>query len=134
MWDGKHWLELAYLLLTFGELFASPVALSFITKLSPARYSSFVLAFYFVAIGLGHKLAGTLGEIAQNIGDFAIFTGIAVSCSTVGLLVLLLLRPLKRLAHGAEGLPGSHFEEQEGFELADQPEEEEEWKEKKKGF
>ena len=131
--SAMHWLALAYLLLTFGELFASPVALSFITKLSPARYSSFVLAFYFVAIGLGHKLAGTLGEIAQNIGDFAIFTGIAVSCSTVGLLVLLLLKPLKRLAHGAEGLPGSHFEEQEGFELADQPEEEEEWKEKKKG-
>ncbi len=132
--SAMYWLVLAYLLLTLGELFAFPVALSFITKLSPPRYSSMVLALYFVAIGLGHKLAGILGETAQHLGDFAIFTGIAISCVSVGLLVLLLLRPLKRLAHGAEGLPGSHFEEQEGFELADQPEAEEEWAKKNKGF
>lgn len=132
--SAMYWLVLAYLLLTLGELFASPVALSFITKLSPPRYSSLVLALYFVAVGLGHKLAGTLGEAAQHVGDFAIFTGIAASCVAVGLLVLLLLKPLKRLAHGAEGLPGSHFEEQEGFELADQPEAEEEWTEKKRGL
>lgn len=39
----------------------------------------------------------------------------------IGLLVMALLPPLKRLAHGAENLPDSHFEEQEGFELADRP-------------
>ncbi|MCO6475383.1 MAG: peptide MFS transporter [Phaeodactylibacter sp.] len=131
--SAMYWLALAYLLLTLGELFASPAALSFITKLSPPRYSSMVVGFYFAAIGLGHKLAGTLGEAAQHLGDFAIFAGIAASCVAIGLLALLLLRPLKRLAHGAEGLPGSHFEEQEGFELADQPEAEEEWTEKKPG-
>ena len=132
--SAMYWLLLAYLLLTLGELFASPVALSFITKLSPARYSSLVLAFYFVAVGLGHKLAGTLGEAAQHFGDFAIFTGITICCTATGLLVLLMLKPLKRMAHGAENLPDSHFEEQEGFELADQPEEEEEWPEKEQGF
>ena len=125
--SAMYWLALAYLLLTAGELCASPVALSFITKLSPARYSSFILAFYFVAVGLGHKLAATLGEAAQFIGDFTIFTGIAVSCVAIGLFIFLLLGPLKRLSHGAEELPGSHFEEQEGFELADQPEAEEDW-------
>ncbi|MCB0585609.1 MAG: oligopeptide:H+ symporter, partial [Phaeodactylibacter sp.] len=49
--SAMYWLLLAYFLLTLGELFASPVALSFITKLSPARYSSFLLAFYFAAVG-----------------------------------------------------------------------------------
>lgn len=132
--SAMYWLLLAYLLLTVGELFASPVALSFITKLSPPRYSSILLAFYFVAVGTGHKVAGAIGEAAQQWGDLAIFTGIAICCVAVGLLALLVLEPLKRLAHGAEGLPGSHFEEQEGFELADQPETEEEWTEKKQGF
>lgn len=132
--SAMSWLVLAFLLLTLGELFASPVALSFITKLSPARYSSFVLGFYFAAVGLGNKLAGALGEAAQYVGDFAIFTGIALGCLALGGLILLLLGPLKRLTQGAESLPGTHFEEQEGFELADQPEEEEEWADKKKGF
>lgn len=132
--SAMYWLVLAYLLVTLGELFASPVALSFITKLSPARYSSLALSFYFAAVGLGHKLAGALGEAAQHIGDFTIFTGIAAGCILVGILTLLLLAPLKRMAHGADGLPGSHFEEQEGFELADQPEAEEEWATKKKGL
>lgn len=128
--SAMYWLVFAYLLLTLGELFASPVALSFIAKLSPARYYPFALSFYFAAIGLGNKLAGALGETAQNTGDFPIFTGIAAGCIALGLLMLALLGPLKRLSHGAESLPGTHFEEQEGFELADQPEAEEEWRDK----
>ncbi len=132
--SAMYWLVLAYLLHTLGELCASPVALSFITKLSPARYVSFMMGFYFAATGLGNKVAGALGEAAQNAGELEIFTGIAIFCTIVGLLVILLLKPLKRLTHGAEDLPDSHFEEQEGYELADQPEVEEEWKEKRRGL
>jgi POT family proton-dependent oligopeptide transporter len=76
---------------------------------------------YFAATGLGNKIAGLLGEWAQSAGELEIFTGIAVFCTLVGLIVLALLKPLKRLTHGAEDKSSSHFEEQEGFELADQP-------------
>ena len=55
----------AYFLHTIGELFASPNALSFVTKLSPAKYASLMMGLYFAATGFGSKLAGTIGEMSQ---------------------------------------------------------------------
>lgn len=63
---AMYWLILAYLLHTIGELSSSPVSLSFITKLAPARYASIMMGAYFAATGLGNKLAGIIGESAQT--------------------------------------------------------------------
>ncbi|MCI5081735.1 MAG: peptide MFS transporter [Saprospiraceae bacterium] len=98
------WLVLAYLFHTLGELCASPVALSFITKLAPARWMAFMMGAYFAATGLGNKVAGLLGEWSTSLGEFNIFTGIAIFCTIFGGLVLLIIKPLKRLTHGAEDL------------------------------
>lgn len=99
-----YWLVGAYLLHTIGELCASPVALSFITKLAPVRYASLMMGLYFATTGLGNKVAGLLGESASAYGELAIFTGIGVFCILFGLGVVALLKPLKRLTHGAEDL------------------------------
>ncbi len=113
------WLVLAYLFHTIGELCASPVALSFITKLAPVKYASFMMGAYFAATGIGNKVAGMVGEYSQSAGEFEIFTGIAVFCTVFGILIILILKPLKRLTHGAEDLKSTKHEEAEGFELAD---------------
>jgi len=102
--SAMYWLVLAYLFHTIGELCASPVALSFITKLAPVKYASFMMGAYFAATGLGNKVAGSLGEAAQGYGELTIFTGIFGFTILVGILVLLVLKPLKRLTHGAEDL------------------------------
>ncbi|MFT5337892.1 MAG: POT family proton-dependent oligopeptide transporter, partial [Luteibaculaceae bacterium] len=96
------WLILAYLLHTIGELCASPVALSFVTKLAPVKYASFMMGAYFAATGLGNKVAGLLGEYSASWGEFETFTGIAVFAIIFGLLIVAILKPLKRLTHGAE--------------------------------
>lgn len=62
------WIIVAYLLHTIGELSASPVALSFITKLAPAKYVSILMGVYFAATGLGNKVAGAIGEASQTEG------------------------------------------------------------------
>lgn len=98
------WLVLAYLFHTIGELCASPVALSFITKLAPIKYASFMMGAYFAATGLGNKVAGLVGQLSKNAGEFEVFTGIAVFCTIFGVLILAILKPLKRLTHGAEEL------------------------------
>ncbi|MGB0431692.1 MAG: peptide MFS transporter, partial [Bacteroidia bacterium] len=100
--SAMYWLVLAYLFHTVGELCASPVALSFITKLAPLKYASFMMGAYFAATGLGNKVAGLLGEWSASAGELQIFTGIAIFCTIIGLLVLAMLKPLKRLTHGAE--------------------------------
>jgi len=119
--SAMYWLVLAYLFHTLGELCASPVALSFITKLAPARYVAFMMGAYFAATGLGNKVAGALGELSAAAGEFAIFTGITIFCVVFGLLVLAIIKPLKRMAHGAEELDDTHYEEHEPYELADVP-------------
>ncbi|QYA25283.1 peptide MFS transporter [Gramella sp. MT6] len=64
--SAMYWLVLAYLLHTIGELCSSPVALSFITKLAPAKYASLMMGVYFAATGLGNKVAGEIGEFSQG--------------------------------------------------------------------
>ncbi len=100
--SAMYWLVLAYLFHTIGELCASPVALSYITKLSPLKYSSIMMGVYFAATGLGNYVAGWVGVWSQSAGELEIFTGIAIFCTVFGGLVILMLKPLKRLAHGAE--------------------------------
>lgn len=120
--SAMYWLVLAYLFHTIGELCASPVALSFITKLAPVRYGALMMGVYFAATGLGNKVAGIIGETATEGegGELNVFAGITIFCVIFGLLVILLLKPLKRLTHKAEDLRrGTTDEESEGFELAD---------------
>jgi len=118
--SGMYWLVLAYLFHTIGELSSSPVSLSFVTKLAPVKYASLMMGLYFAATGLGGKVAGILGEKSSEFGEYAIFTGIVIFTVTFGLLVIALLKPLKRLTHGAEDNEVEmSTEEAEGYELAE---------------
>lgn len=118
--SGMYWLVLAYFFHTIGELCLSPVSLSFVTKLAPVKYAALMMGVYWAATGLGNKIAGIIGESASQFGEFAIFTGIAIFTVIFGVLVIALLKPLKRLTHGAEDNETDlSTKEAEGFELAD---------------
>jgi POT family proton-dependent oligopeptide transporter len=116
---AMFWLIGAYLLHTIGELCASPNALSFVTKLAPAKYASIMMGCYFAATGFGSKLAGLIGESVESASELEIFTGIFFFTIAFGVLLLVFLKKLKALTHGAEDLDGTTHEETEGFELAD---------------
>jgi POT family proton-dependent oligopeptide transporter len=118
---SMFWIIGAYFLHTIGELCSSPVSLSFITKLAPAKYASIMMGVYFAATGLGDKLAGTLGEAAQSLGEFQIFTGIAVFTMLFGGLLLIFLRKLKALTHGAEDIELPEEFPEEGIESVETP-------------
>ncbi|TXE09229.1 peptide MFS transporter [Gelidibacter salicanalis] len=115
--SAMYWLVFAYLFHTIGELCSSPVALSFITKLAPVKYASLMMGVYFAATGLGNKVAGILGENASEYGEYAVFSGITIFTVLFGILVLAMLKPLKRLTHGAEDNE-REIKEQEKFDLA----------------
>ncbi|AJR02301.1 peptide MFS transporter [Siansivirga zeaxanthinifaciens] len=112
------WLVLAYFFHTIGELCLSPVALSFITKLAPVRYASLMMGVYFASSGLGNKVAGIIGESASEFGELTIFSGLVIFTVIIGLLFIIILKPLKRLTHGAEDNE-TEIHETEGFELAE---------------
>ena len=104
------WVVGAYLLHTIGELCSSPVALSFVTKLAPAQYGSVMMGLYFAMTGLGNKVAGLLGESASEFGEMQVFAGIGIFSVAFGVLLVLFLKKLKKLTHGAEEivLEGAH--------------------------
>lgn len=98
------WLILSYLLQVIGELSISPVALSFITKLAPLKYSSMMMGLYFAATGLGNKLAAVVGGWAGSAGEFEVFTGIFIFCTLFGALLYVFYKKLNKLTHGAEAI------------------------------
>ena len=100
------WLVLAYLFHTLGELFSSPVGLSYVSKLVPARMIAFMFGMWYLAIAIGNKLAAAVGGEIDNITKeyslsvfFLIFTIIPI---VAGLLVIALNPVLKKLMHGVK--------------------------------
>ena len=100
--SSMYWLVLAYLFHTIGELCASPVILSYITKLSPKKLVASIMGIYFATIGLGNKLAGTIGESSGNLGETVIFLGITILCLVVGFTTIFFHKKLIKLSHGID--------------------------------
>tara|TARA_B100000902_G_scaffold95093_1_gene97915 strand:- start:791 stop:2536 length:1746 start_codon:yes stop_codon:yes gene_type:complete len=98
------WLVLAYLFHTLGELCLSPMGLSYLSKLIPARMIAFMFGVYYLAVAIGNKLAHYIGGDIEQItaeyslsGFFLIFTIVPIALG----LVSLLLHPLiKKSMHG----------------------------------
>lgn len=97
-------LILAYLLHTMGELCISPVGLSYLSKLVPARMIGFMFGVWYLAIAIGQKAAGTMGGMIDRISEqyslgafFLIFTLVPVG---VGFVSIILNPLLKKLMHG----------------------------------
>lgn len=98
------WLVLAYLFHTLGELCLSPVGLSYVSKLVPARMIAFMFGMWYLAIAIGNKLAAILGGQIENITKeyslstfFLIFTIVPV---VAGVIIILLHPLVKKLMHG----------------------------------
>jgi POT family proton-dependent oligopeptide transporter len=60
---------LAYLVMTFGELCLSPIGLSIMTKLSPARLQGVMMGMWFLASAYGQYVAGILGAGMAKAGE-----------------------------------------------------------------
>lgn len=98
------WLIFAYLFHTVGELCLSPVGLSYVSKLVPARMIAFMFGMWYLAIAIGNKLAAVAGGQIENITNqyslstfFLIFTIVPI---VAGLIVMALNPVLKKLMHG----------------------------------
>jgi POT family proton-dependent oligopeptide transporter len=93
------WLLLSYLLATLGELCLSPVGLSMVTKLAPARFASLFMGVWLLSSSVAQYVGGSIGESWGQIPPTSYFT-IFVGTSLVGVMLVLILRsPLKKLMH-----------------------------------
>jgi POT family proton-dependent oligopeptide transporter len=69
------WLTLLYAIHTCGELCLSPIGLSLVNKLAPAKFASLLMAVWFTATAFGNKLAGSLSALYPEGGKTTSFLG-----------------------------------------------------------
>jgi POT family proton-dependent oligopeptide transporter len=94
------WLTGTYLLHTVGELCLSPVGMSAMTKLAPERIGGLMMGVWFLSISVGDYIGGRLASVYETFPLPTLFGIVAGFCIVVGVLLVLLLRPMKRLTGG----------------------------------
>jgi len=98
------WLVFAYLFHTLGELCLSPMGLSYLSKLIPARMIAFMFGVYYLAVAIGNKLAhyigGDIDKITQEYSLSAFFLIFTIIPIGLGFISLLLHPIIKKSMHG----------------------------------
>lgn len=98
------WLILVYLFYTMGELCISPVGLSYVSKLVPARMIAFMFGVWYLAVAIGMKGAGIFGEnidtIANEHGLSYFFWFLTIISVVIAILSIIMSPIIKKLMHG----------------------------------
>ena len=115
---SMFWLFALYIIHTMGELCLSPIGLSMVSKLSPARFSSLLMGTWFLANAAANKFAGTLSALIPGGGEhgegttttsflgfqienlFDFFLVFIVMCGVAAMILLLISRWLGKKMHG----------------------------------
>src|SRR5271165_2575457 len=94
------WLTGTYFVQTVGEMCLSPVGLSAMTKLAPARVAGMMMGLFFVSISIGDYLAGTAASLYESMPLPTLFGTVAVISLGAALVLVLLVKPTKKLMGG----------------------------------
>ena len=96
------WLIMTYLLHTIGELCISPVGLSVVTKLSPPKLASVLMAVWMLSSFFANIVGGYIASYVETMGAGEVFTYIAGFVSVCGVLLILLNKPISKMMHGVK--------------------------------
>jgi POT family proton-dependent oligopeptide transporter len=111
-----YFIFLIYWIHTIGELMLSPVGLSAVTKLAPARAVGMTMGAWFLYSGLSNYLAGIIaaGTGADTIGGqltdtaaakatyIEVYTNVGYVAMSIALVMLLVSPVIKRLMQDAD--------------------------------
>ncbi|KHD37500.1 MFS transporter [Clostridium acetobutylicum] len=91
------WMVGAYFFHTIGELCLSPVGLSMVSSLAPAKFASLLMGVWMLSNFVANKLAGIVAGYTETLGHLQIFGGIAIIAILIGLLLLALNKKLEKM-------------------------------------
>jgi len=97
---SPFWLIGLYFLQMVGELCLSPVGLSMVTKLSPARIVGFMMGVWFLATALGNYVAGWVAGLVGNRSFSEVFMIAFVTAAIATLILAILIPVIKRMMGG----------------------------------
>jgi POT family proton-dependent oligopeptide transporter len=99
---SSWWLFWFYVLTTVGELCLSPIGLSMVSKLAPARFATMLMGLWMLTSFFGNFIAGALGEQAEFTPPITYFLEMTVVLGGLSLAVFVLARLVTRLMHGVD--------------------------------
>ncbi len=78
---SPSWLINTYLVLTFAELFLSPMGISFVSKVAPPKFKGLMMGGWFAATAIGNyltKVGATFWNDIPLVGVWSIFIGLCL--------------------------------------------------------
>ncbi|MFA5161811.1 MAG: peptide MFS transporter [Elusimicrobiales bacterium] len=94
------WLSAAYFLHTIGELCLSPVGLSMVTKLAPAKFASLLMGTWFLSSAAANIIGGRFAGCYDSMELSVFFMILAATAFVSAFFLFLLVKPLNRWMHG----------------------------------
>ena len=86
-----------YLVLTFAELLLSPIGISFVSKVAPAKYKGMMMGGWFVATALGNKLVAIPGHM-WDMPLPIVWGTLMLICLVAAAFIFSILKKLNKVA------------------------------------
>jgi POT family proton-dependent oligopeptide transporter len=102
------WLVVSSAIFTVGEIYLSPVGLSFVTKVAPARMVSMMMGVWYLSSFVGNYMTGYIGTFYEKMPRAEYFLMLAAIAVVAGLLLFVMNRPLDRIVGGHDRHEAPH--------------------------
>ncbi len=98
------WLWGTYFVFTISEIFLSPIGLSLVSKLAPARLTALLMGGWFLSTAIGGKIAGVMTSFWDEFTDKKVFFLILVIAAFIGgILIFSRLKSLNNIVKEKTG-------------------------------
>ncbi|MEP6836243.1 MAG: peptide MFS transporter [Gemmatimonas sp.] len=94
---GWWWLLGCYFLHSVGEMCLSPVGLSAMTRLAPARVGSLMMGVWFLATSVGSFIGGSVAGLYESLALPQLFGVVAAYALVFAVILALLINPIKKM-------------------------------------
>ena len=95
---SPNWLISTYLVLTFAELFLSPMGISFVSKVAPPKYKGAMMGLWFVATAIGNYLVAIIGYLWGDMQLWMVWSVLIVCCLLSALFIFSIMKNLEKVA------------------------------------
>jgi dipeptide/tripeptide permease len=99
---SSWWLFWSYILATLGELCLSPVGLSMVSKLAPAKFATMLMGVWMLTSAFGNFAAGLMGERFEDVTPITFFLYAAAVVAGSAIVLLVLVRWVTGAMHGVK--------------------------------
>ena len=90
-----------YLVLTFAELFLSPMGISFVSKVAPPKYKGMMMGLWFAATAVGNYLVAVIGMLWGGLPLWVLWGILIALCLLSALFIFSIMKKLESVTNNA---------------------------------